>query len=204
VSISADRDDHEDADGNVEKESGPFIFGAGVGAGFDISSREVDLAVKFSSGSATDKGATDDVGSDCRFETPFGFIQPGAGIQYETWNIDVTNPSSDASYSEDITEITPYFDVALEVTLLDWIDFRLGGSQYITYKTVEGSDDAPIAGAWKTSRVEHQLASGVGLHPHDDVRIDVQISTDWYKEGPNFISGRDNTFGLNSALSYTW
>ncbi|MFT5430723.1 MAG: hypothetical protein ACI9OJ_001399, partial [Myxococcota bacterium] len=99
----------------------------------------------------------------------------------------------------------PYFNLAVDVKITEWLDIRFGGSQRVFWVWSSGTDDGlDIAGTTSEARVEHSISTGVGINLPAGVSLDIQVDTGWWQRGPYLVSGDGGQFGMNAALSKDW
>lgn len=136
------------------------------------------------------------------------FIQPGLGfaafsVKYEPGLYGETQVDEE-TYS---TLQMPFFNVAAEIQVWNWLDFRFGGAQYVNFDKSEytGDDGEGSANLESTrSNVSHTLTTGLGVNLPGDVAIDIQVEKDWWRHGPYLLTGNSNTFGLSAAITKDW
>lgn len=143
-------------------------------------------------------------GTDLRIQVSDNvFIQPGLGMAFSSWKEELDDGEV-ASENKESTTTLPFFNLAAEIAVWDWMTFRFGGSQYVTFVTDESIYDNATTDKDEYSTVSHSLATGVAVNLPGDVIIDVQVDTDWWRNGPYVMSGDSSTFGLNAAISKAW
>jgi len=152
------------------------------------------------------------LGMDIRLNLAEGItVQPGIGFAFGQESVQTTPGNQDLN----ITKVTngehamPYYNLAVDVQVTDWLDIRFGGSQEIVFKTNEPFDvtDAQIPegqGPSGESDVRHKLTTGVGIQMPAGVSLDIEVATSWWQSGPYFITGTGGGFGVSAALSKDW
>lgn len=145
------------------------------------------------------------VGTDLRIQvTNDIFLQPGIGVMFGS--IKQEAEVGDTNFEDKVSSNTlPFFNLAAEFALWDWLDFRFGGAQYVNFVTEEDTEDGENVGEKDSyTMISHVLATGIGVNLPSDFHIDVQVHTDWWRNGPYLLTGSEQTFGLNAALSKDW
>ena len=146
------------------------------------------------------------LGMDIRLNLGEGItVQPGIGIQISHGSVSRTNADGTIDQSTASTFAIPFYNVAVDVQVTEWLDIRFGGAQRVIFKSSEEFTDSTTTGGAGESDVEHKLATGVGFNLPAGVSIDVEVSTGWWKQGPFLFTGdQAGSFGLNAALSKDW
>lgn len=143
-------------------------------------------------------------GTDLRIQVSEDvFIQPGLGIAFSSWKEELDDGEFTSENKESTTTL-PFFNLAAEIAVWDWMTFRFGGSQYVTFVTDENIYDNATTDKDEYSTVSHSLATGLAVNLPGDVIIDIQVDTDWWRNGPYVMSGDSSSFGLNAAISKGW
>ncbi len=149
------------------------------------------------------------LGTDVRLNLADGIIvQPGIGVAFGGATVTQTPASSDdpiQDFKESLMAI-PFYNVAVDVKVFDWLDIRFGGSQSVVFNRNESLTDGSSNGGASSSDVVHSIATGVGINLPAGVSIDIEVSTGWWKNGPQILTGGSNAgeFGLNAALHKDW
>jgi hypothetical protein len=145
------------------------------------------------------------IGSDLNIPVGGGvLIQPGLGVAFasgkETGTVEGVEVEQKSS-----TQTLPFFNLAAEIAVWDWMDFRFGGAQYVNFTTDEETQDGDNVGIKdEYSSVSHSLATGLAFNLPGEVVIDLQVHTDWWRSGPYILTGNDQTFGVNAAITKDW
>ena len=96
------------------------------------------------------------------------------------------------------TDWTLYYNLAFDVPLTDWLDLYVGGSHSIHLDSQDGNASDPDA-VWDESNVMHDATTGLVLQL-GNVRVDTRVFLDWWRNGPNLVSGDDGDFGVETSL----
>lgn len=147
-------------------------------------------------------------GIDIRLNLGDGIIvQPGVGLGNDHTGVSEDNPNAandsnpvDTSYNDFFL----FYNVAVDVKVLDWLDLRFGGSQRINFEKVSTTVGGDFDHSNTKHFVDHKISTGVGFNLPAGFSIDIEVNKDWWKNGPNFITGNQNAFGANAALSKDW
>ena len=170
----------------------------------------IDLA--FSSGQLTSDGSPQlsglsyniMLGTDIRLNLGDGIVvQPGIGLRFADTSVTTTPDDGDITKSSSTFAI-PFYNVAVDVQVTEWLDIRFGGGQEVLFLVAEKFTEGSSDGGTSASDVRHHIATGVGFNLPAGVSIDIEVNTEWWKQGPYFISGHSGNFGMNAALSKDW
>ncbi len=146
------------------------------------------------------------LGIDIRLNLAEGItVQPGIGFQIMHQSISTTAGGSGIVSETTSNEFAaPFYSVAVDVQVTEWLDIRFGGAQRVVFKNSESFLDGTTGGGSGESDVEHKLATGVGFNLPAGVSIDIEVDTGWWQRGPYLLTGDAGGFGLNAALSKDW
>ena len=146
------------------------------------------------------------LGSDIRLNLADGIIvQPGIGFRFGQAAVTTTPDDGDIVENKAGQFVAPFYNVAVDVKVTDWLDIRFGGGQEVVFNSTSQFTDAKLdAGGTSNSDVRHKIATGVGFNLPAGVGIDIEVSTGWWKQGPYFISGNQGNFGMNAAIYKDW
>lgn len=145
------------------------------------------------------------VGMDIRLNLADGItVQPGIGFGGNVTSRDITR-DGDTNTDKISQFIFPFYNLAVDVKVWDWLDIRFGGSQRVYWQWTDGTDinGDPIA-ATTEAKVDHSISTGVGFNLPAGVSIDIEVSTGWWQRGPNLLTGDNGAFGVNAAISKDW
>ncbi len=98
----------------------------------------------------------------------------------------------------------PFYNLAVDVKVTDWLDIRFGGAQRVYWVWNNGDDDGAQIATSTESRVDSSISTGLGFNLPAGVSLDVEVSTGWWQRGPYLLSGDGGGFGVNAALSKDW
>ena len=174
----------------------------------------VTLDVAFADSAATADGSTAvsglhfgaEVGMDIRLNLADGItVQPGIGFGGKITSKESTPDGGDPTINRSHEFAFPFYSLAVDVKVFDWLDIRFGGRQRVYWVWTSGEDTNgdPIAST-SEAKVDHVIATGVGINLPAGVSLDIEVSNDWWKRGPNAVTGDNGTFGLSAALSKDW
>jgi hypothetical protein len=166
------------------------------------------IAVKLPSGKVKDGNEVSgmhfgaDLGADVRLNLGDGItVQPGVGFMFA---MESHNNGADPATETSSMTLAPYYHVAVDVAVNEWLDIRFGGSQMLTWASNGSTTDGNSNGDSSSSDVAHSIATGVGFNLPAGVSIDVQVNTGWWKQGPYFLTGNAGDFGASAAISKDW
>lgn len=146
-------------------------------------------------------------GSDVRINVGDSFVQPGIGIKYESWTRDVTDgmgmPALD--YTEEGSMFKPFFSLAADIQVTDWLHLYLGGYHAFSLDGSEGTGDGvSMEGEWLGADVDNRISSGLGFNLADGLRIDSQLNMDSLRDGGYVLSGEEKDFTLQTSVIYSF
>ncbi len=145
------------------------------------------------------------IGTDIRLNLGEGItVQPGIGLAYGV----TTSTNKPADGDESVTTfhdvMIPFYNVAVDVKVYDWLDIRFGGGQEVHF-LIENNRTGSKDGVSKSDReVKHTISTGVGFNLPAGVSIDIEVNTGWWKQGPYLLTGHAGNFGVSAALSKDW
>jgi hypothetical protein len=142
------------------------------------------------------------VGTDVRILVGDALVQPGLGVKYESWSRDVTIPSSDADFTEEGSELKPFFSMAVDVPVTSWMNVYLGGYHAFSFDSEEGTEGASMEGQWMAAASKNRISTGLGFVLSDDLQIDSQLNVDTVRNGGYVLSGEEQDFFLQTSVIY--
>ena len=152
------------------------------------------------------------LGVDIRLNLPGDItIQPGLGLSFGTTSL--TETPADGSQPILFTQkgefVIPFYNLAVDVKVVDWFNIRFGGGQRIVFKTTDSLEGAANAcnlsgGCPSESDVEHNVAAGMAFKMPAGVTLDLDVNLAWWQNGAFFLSGNTTNFGVSAALSKDW
>ena len=131
-------------------------------------------------------------------------VQPGVGFTVQMGTFEGPGAIEGADdKAESLILAMPFYGVAVEAWVLDWLALRLSAKQRIRYHR----DQTTIAGA-KTKKeryeVDTEVALGVGFR-FVGFELDFLINPDILTHGPYGLTGTEtDTLNLQVALRYAW
>ncbi len=101
----------------------------------------------------------------------------------------------------------PYIRLAMEAKLFSWLDFRAGVVKYLRADTqIEEKQDDQENGNNRNNDFTQDFPFFdyfVGFAAHyDGFFLDLQLDPEWFRRGPNFLSGAQGNMFLNASLGY--
>lgn len=134
------------------------------------------------------------------------FIYPGAGLFFNSVTIDEDNGNITVSDAEQTFAI-PYFSLAIDAKITDWLDWRLGAMHRDSFNTVADEVDQGGGATFKTinkdSSAQVIFTTGFGLR-FGDWRIDMNIDPAFWVNGPYIVTGNTSRWALDVALQFLW
>jgi hypothetical protein len=103
----------------------------------------------------------------------------------------------------------PYLKLALEAKIFSWLDFRGGVVKYLradalNHQQIDDQDTNQNQDNTIT-RDEPFFDYFVGVAAHyEGFFLDMQLDPDWFKRGPEFLSGAAGNMFLNGSLGYRY
>jgi hypothetical protein len=105
-------------------------------------------------------------------------------------------------------DVTPYIRMGLEARIFSWLDFRGGVVKYLRADTISETktDDQNsmnnLGNDFTRDFPFFDYFIGAAVH-YDGFFLDMQVDPNWFKRGPNFLSGAPmaNMF-INASLGY--
>jgi len=148
------------------------------------------------------------LGADLRLE-PFEhvIVSPGLGIRFAQQTLEGT---SQINRDADLMMSLPFYGVAVDLRVADWLAVRFGASQSVD---IIRDSDTNVSGVGVTNQrdysdVNTRFAMGLGFQipvAESTLSIDLDVNPDWLVNGPDFVTGAATSgFGLNGALRYAW
>jgi hypothetical protein len=100
----------------------------------------------------------------------------------------------------------PFYNLAVDVKVTDWLDIRFGGAQRVYWVWNDGDNDGDGIATSTEARVDSSISTGLGFNLPAGVSLDIEVSTGWWQKGPYLVSGDGGagSFGVNAALSKDW
>lgn len=142
----------------------------------------------------------------------------GFQIQRQVFQYEHTIPESDTFTRDNPVEFFrqgrtpdafPYLKLALEARVFSWLDFRGGVVKYLRADStrVEQIDDQDT-GNNRDNDFTQDLPFFdyfVGLAAHyEGFFLDMQLDPQWFKRGPEFLSGAQGNMFINGSLGYRY
>jgi hypothetical protein len=124
-------------------------------------------------------------------------VQPGLGITYARevvrWQSDGNDVHTDV--------VAPYYNIAVDVGVTDWLRVRFGGSQEFQVIKVDHGEGVVTS----TSDVVHRVTAGLGWTFPGGLVLDMQLATGWGRRGPLIVTGdRSTSVDGSATLSMGW
>lgn len=143
-------------------------------------------------------------GVDIRLNLGDGIVvQPGIGFSGGLVNRAADSDGIIANRSEHQFTF-PFYNLAVDVKVTDWLDIRFGGAQRVYWVWNNGDDDGSQIATSSEARVDSSISTGLGFNLPAGVSLDIEVSTGWWQRGPYLLSGDGGGFGVNAALSKDW
>lgn len=103
----------------------------------------------------------------------------------------------------------PYLKLALEARVFSWLDFRGGVVKYLRADSVRSeAEDLQNTSANRDNTQTADLPFfdyfvGVAAH-YEGFFLDMQLDPQWFKRGPDFLSGSGGNMFVNGSLGYRY
>lgn len=135
-----------------------------------------------------------------------GMLAGGLSVSYNSAEFTTTDTNVTGTHKETYTSfVLPQFNLGLEWSFTDWLTGRLGYSRSVISSKSE-KDFTPVSTSQTTtitelgaSNPEQTVTLGLGLH-FGRFSFDGLIGEQYFQQGPNVLSGRNNDlYGIISA-----
>jgi len=137
-------------------------------------------------------------------------------FQYEHLNEDNNDfhrstPGNGLEYLRDSQSIDAfwYMRLALEARIFSWLDFRGGVVKYLRGDTSRHEQENRQASAenqdndFSDDQPFFDYFVGVAAH-YEGFFLDFQLDPNWFKRGPNFLSGAQGNMFINGSIGYRY
>lgn len=145
------------------------------------------------------------LGADLRIE-PFQdvVVSPGLGIFIAQQTIESPNV---IDRDADQLMALPYYGIAVDVKLADWVDMRFGAQQHVLSERLSVTS-AGVTNTQSGAEVITSFAWGLGFNipvSESQLAIDLALNPTFLTNGPHLLTGNSTgPFALNAAVRYNW
>lgn len=156
------------------------------------------------------------LGADLRIE-PFQdvVVSPGLGIFIAQQTVEGSSSTiNQVDRDADQLLAMPYYGIAVDVKLANWLDLRFGAQQHVLSERLSTTSGGvtqtppPATDIDTVTRVETTFALGLGFNipvSESQLAIDLALNPTFLNNGPHVLTGNTTgPFALNAAVRYNW